>query len=343
MRHKGWWLALGLAIAAGAGYFAWRARPLVVAVVTPTRGEAIDAIYATGTVEPSVMLPIAPRVAARLVSLRVDEGDQVKKGQILAQLDAEDLDQSVAELDARARFAEQQYARTQALIKRGVAAEIDLDRAKSDLDAARASLRRARAQRNFTTLTAPADGQVIRRDGEVGQFIPAGQTIFYLECCAPLRVTAEVDEEDIPRVSIGQQVVMRADALPGVVMDGDVSEVTPKGDPVARSYRVRIRLMNAPALLRTGMTVDANLIVSQRANALLVPTTALRDGAVWLLRDGRLQRQQVELGIRGELRTEIRAGLDDGARLLEAPPETVTEGRRARAARPAQEARTTGS
>lgn len=338
MRYKSGWLALGLAVVAGAGYYAWRARPLVVSVVTPTRGEAVDAIYATGTVEPSVMLPIAPRVAARLAQLRVDEGDLVKKGQTLAQLDADDLDQSVAELDARARFAEQQYARTQELIRRGVAAAIDLDRAKADLDAARASLRRARAQRNFTTLVAPAAGRVIRRDGEVGQFIPAGQTIFYLECCAPLRVTAEVDEEDIPRVSVGQKVVMRADALPGVVMDGDVSEVTPKGDPVARSYRVRIRLLEPPAALRTGMTVDANLIVSRHASALLVPTTSLRDGHVWLLRDGRLQRQKVELGIRGELRTEVIAGLDDTARVVETPPDDATEGRRARTPRKAQKA-----
>ena len=113
---------------------------------------------------------------------------------------------------------------------------------RADLDAAAASGRRAETQRDFMALTPPADGLIIRRDGEIGQFIPAGQAVFYLSCCAPLRVTAEVDEEDISRVHIGQKVVLRADALPGEILDGHVSEITPKGDPVARSYRVRVAL-----------------------------------------------------------------------------------------------------
>jgi multidrug efflux pump subunit AcrA (membrane-fusion protein) len=129
-------------------------------------------------------------------------------------------------------------------------------------------------------LTTPSDGLIIRRDGEIGQFIPAGQAVFYLSCCAPLRVSAEVDEEDIARVQVGQKVVLRADALPGVILDGKVSEITPKGDPVARSYRVRVKLAD-PSQLKVGMTVDANLIVAERPDALLVPATAVQDNAVW--------------------------------------------------------------
>lgn len=327
MRWK-WAVAVALLVVAGLGALYWRTRgPIPVEIVTPTRGPAVDAIYATGTVEPTVMLPIAPRVAGRLVALNTDEGAKVRKGQVLARLDDADLASSVVELEARARFAQDQLRRTQELVKRGVSAAIDLDRARADADAAQAQLKRARAQRDFTTLVAPADGTIIRRDGEIGQFIPAGQAVFFVSCCAPLRVTAEVDEEDIPRVHVGQRAVLRADALPDATIEATVADVTPKGDPVARSYRVRLRLP-APGELKVGMTVDANLIVAERANALLVPTTAVKDGAVWVVRDGRLARQPVKIGVAGDARSEILSGLGDDARLVANPGEDLVEGRR---------------
>ncbi len=321
--------SLALLLAAGAALYWWRAGPLTVAVIAPTRGAAVDAIYATGTVEPTVMLPIAPRVAGRIVSLATDEGRTVKKGEAMARLESDDLNSTVAELAARARYAHAEFDRMQTLVKRGVAAATDLDRTRADAEAADATLARARTERDFMVLTAPATGLVIRRDGEVGQFIPVGQAVFYLSCCAPLRVSADVDEEDIPRVRVGMKVVLHADALPNRTFDGEVIEVTPKGDPVARTYRVRIRLAD-PDAFSVGMTVDANLIVAVREHALLLPSNALANGAVWLVRDGRLHRQPVQVGVTSAARTEIQAGLDDDALVLAAPTDALREGRRAR-------------
>jgi len=318
-----------LVLAAGGAFAWWRLGPVTVEVVAPRRGAAVEAIYATGTVEPTVMLPIAPRVAGRIVTLGTDEGRSVRKGEALARLESQDLDSTVQELAARSRYAHAEFERMQALVKRGVAAATDLDRTRADADAADASLERARAQRNFMVLTAPAAGVVIRRDGEVGQFIPVGQAVFYLSCCAPLRVSADVDEEDIPRVQVGMKVVLHADALPNRTFDGEVSEITPKGDPVARTYRVRIRLAD-PEAFRVGMTVDANLIVAVREHALLLPTAALANGAVWLVRDGRLVRQPLQAGITSAAETEIRGGLADDAQVVAAPTEALRAGRRAR-------------
>ncbi|HYE37521.1 efflux RND transporter periplasmic adaptor subunit [Methylocaldum sp.] len=323
-----WTLAIGVLAAAG-GIFWWREGPVAVTVVAPTRGPAVEAIYATGTVEPSVMLPIAPRQAGHLIELNVDEGSRVRKGQVLARLDDSDLSNIVKELAARARFARTHYQRLQELVHRNVLAKVELDRARSDLEAAEAALKRASAQRDFMILTAPADGLIIRRDGEVGQFIPVGQAVFYLSCCAPLRVTAEVDEEDIPRVQVGQKALLHADALPNQVFDGEVQEITPKGDPIARSYRVRIRLAD-PEKLQVGMTVDANLIVSERKNALLIPSTAVQNGVVWVVSDGRLRRQPVRTGVAGAVRTEIIEGLSPDTQVVKTPSENLREGRAAR-------------
>jgi RND family efflux transporter MFP subunit len=317
----------------GAALLWWREAPVLVRVVAPTRGPAVEAIYATGTVEPTVMMPIAPRVAGRIAELNVDEGGRVAKGQVLARLDDSDLASTVEELQARARYAQSQYERAQNLVRQGFMAKAELDRTRADVDAAEAAVRRAKTQRDYMALAAPADGLIIRRDGEIGQFIPAGQAVFYLSCCAPLRVTAEVDEEDISRVSVGQKVVMRADALPGRVLDGRVAEVTPKGDPVARSYRVRIKLAN-PDALRVGMTVDANLVVAERDKALLVPSTAVQGDAVWVVEDGKLRRRPVRVGVTGSGRSEIVGGLGPDAQVVEVPPADLREGRHARVAEP---------
>lgn len=322
--------AAALMLLAAVAAYAWRqAGPLAVRVVTPQRGQAVDAIYATGTVEPSVMLPLAPRVGGRLASRAVDEGDKVRKGQLLARLDDADLSGSVDEQQARAAYARSQHARTAALAARGFVAAGEAERTRAELMAAEAALRRVRAQRDYMALVAPADGTIIRRDGEVGQYISPGQAVFVLACCAPLRVTAEIDEEDINRVHRGQAVLLKADALPGQVFDGTVSEVTPKGDPVARSYRVRIALPS-PGALQTGMTVDANLVVERHDNALLLPATAVRDDKVWVLEGQRLRQRSIVAGIRGAQRVEVRQGLQGSEQVVAAPDATLTDGRWAR-------------
>jgi RND family efflux transporter MFP subunit len=331
MRHKWLWILPAVALAGVAAFWWLHERPLTVTLVKPSRGPAVEAIYATGSVEPTVSMPIASRVAGRLIALNADEGSAVRKGQVLAKIDDSDLVGAVEELEARAKYARAQYDRTRNLVAQGFMSKGELDRAQADLDAAEALLRRARAQRDFTALTAPADGTIIRRDGEIGQYIPAGQAVFYLSCCAPLRVTADVDEEDIPRVRVGQKVVLRADAIPDRVFDGEVSDVTPKGDPVARSYRVRIKLAD-PAAFRIGMTVDANLIVAERPNALLLPASAVIDGAVWTVVDGKAHRQPVETGVTGSGRVEIVDGLAPDAQVVDVPTDDVREGRRVRRA-----------
>lgn len=325
-----WRLAAALALLAALAAFAWwQWGPLPVSIARIERGPAVDAIYATGTVEPTVMLPLAPRVGGRLAERTVDEGATVRKGQLLARLDDADLAGSVDEQRARLDYSRSQHARAATLAERGFLSSVEAERTKAELLAAEAALRRVRAQRDYMALVAPADGTIIRRDGEVGQYISPGQAVFVLACCAPLRVTAEIDEEDISRVRVGQPVVLKADALPGKVFDGSVAEITPKGDPVARSYRVRIALA-APGALQTGMTVDANLLVGRRENAILLPASAVQGNTVWLVEGERLRRRAIVAGIRSPQRIEVLQGLDGSERVVAQPGPDLAEGRRVR-------------
>lgn len=322
------WLRIGAAAAilSAAAALLWRyAGPATVLVAPAERGTVVDAIYAAGSVEPTVMLPIAPRVGGRLAERHVDEGAAVRKGQVLARLDDADLTGAVDEQRARTEYARGQHTRIAALAARGFVSAGEGERARTELAAAEAALRRLLAQRGYMALTAPADGTIIRRDGEAGQYVGAGQAVFVLACCAPLRVTVDIDEEDINRVRIGQPVLLKAGAVPGRLFEGTVSEVTPKGDPVARSYRVRVKLAD-PQSLQTGMTVDANLIVAKRDRVLLLPAGAIQDNAVWVVADNRLRRRAVETGIRNGRRSEIVRGLDGNEQVVLQPDGTLRDG-----------------
>ncbi|MCC6918909.1 MAG: efflux RND transporter periplasmic adaptor subunit [Alphaproteobacteria bacterium] len=311
------------------GFAGWAAydasRPLHVAVVQPTRGPAVEAAYATGTVEPSLMLPIAPRSTARLVALEADEGDHVSAGQLLARLEDDDLRRALDAARAVEANAHSNFERNAELVKEGRVSRQAYDQAKSNWEAATAEVARLEAQLGFLSLRAPSEGTIIRRDGEVGELIVTGNPVFWMAGDAPLRITSEVDEEDIARIRPGQKVLIRADAFPGEVLDGTVSAVTPKGDATARSYRVRIAVP-AGTRLMIGMTTETNIVLREEPNALLVPTAALEGETLWLVVDGRLAKRQVKIGARGNARTEILSGVADGDWIAAAPSADFADG-----------------
>jgi RND family efflux transporter MFP subunit len=308
-----------------AAYAYWTLLPQAVAIVAPHRGPAVQAVYATGTVEPSVMVPISPRSAARLVELRADEGSIVQKGQILARLENDDLRRTIEMAGAEERYAKLQLDRQAQLVAGGIAARSAYDRARADWEKATAQRERAEAEAHYLDLTAPAAGTIIRRDGEIGQLIAPDKPLLWMSCCAPLRVSAEVDEEDIAQVRPGQEVLIRADAFPGRVFRGTVQSVTPKGDPVARTYRVRVSLPPDTPLM-IGMTAETNIVLRKTDKALLVPAAAVRDDTVWRIVEGKLSPTHVTVGAKGANEVEILSGLAEGDRIVASPTSGLTAG-----------------
>lgn len=320
-------LAIVVPLAALAG--AWWWIPPTVDVVRPVRGPAVEAVYATGTVEPSIMLPIAARISARLAELDVDEGERVRKGQRLGRLEDTDLANALAQLRTQETFAKAEYERTATLLQRGLVARAVHDKARTDWRVAAAASAKAAAELRYAAFVAPADGAVIHRDGEVGQLIAANQPVFWIAVDSPPRISAEVDEEDVARVAQGQAVLIRADAFPERIFHGRVQSITPKGDPTARSYRVRIGF-SEPVPLLTGMTAETNIVIREDADALLLPSSAVVGGSVWAVSDGRLESREVATGAHGNERTEITRGVAIGDLVLADPPSWARTGRRVR-------------
>jgi len=132
-------------------------------------------------------------------------------------------------------------------------------------------------------------------------------------------------------------VLIRSDALPGQTFHGQVRAVTPKGNPVARSYRVRVSLP-ADTPLMIGMTTENNIILRQSDHALLAPAGSVQQDTVWRVEDGRLSPQKIKIGAKGATEVEILEGVSDGDWIVAAPSPSLRAGQQVHAV-PATERR----
>ncbi|MBI2313440.1 MAG: efflux RND transporter periplasmic adaptor subunit [Betaproteobacteria bacterium] len=318
-----------LAALAGAGVFLYDRLRLSVAVAKPARGAAVEAVYATGVVEPVNFAKVAPVATGRIKDILAKDGDKVRRGAVLAKLDDREARGNVAALAAQRDFLRQERIRQEALYRKGFISGQALERVASELKQVEAQIAAAQKPLAETTLTSPMDGVVLRQDGEPGEMVSAGQVLFWVGQPQELRITADVDEEDIPRVVPGQTALIKADAFPDQVLKGTVKEITPKGDPVNKNYRVRIALPRE-TVLKTGMTTEVNIVVAERQGALLIPSTALSNGHVWVVRDGKAERVAVKTGTIGHKLTEVKDGLADDAMVVAAPPAGLKPGKHVR-------------
>lgn len=335
VRRAAWWRSRPALIAAAAlalliAALAFGAlRPPAVSVAPIARGEAVDIVYATGVVEYVRQARVAPVVTAPILRVLVAEGDVVRRGQLLAQLEDGPARGTALQLDAQASTAQLSAARVEQLYRRGFASRAAWDDARGQRNAAVAAAQSARARMADYAVRAPFSGTVLRRDAEPGDQATPSRVLFVVADTSQVRVTADLDERDIARVREGQQGLVRADAFAERSFDATVSEVTPQGDATSRVFRVRLSVQGDTPLL-AGMTVEANIVAGRRSDALLAPATALQGDAVWVVADGRVRRRTVVRGATGAERVEIREGLALGDIVVVNPPASLRDGGRVR-------------
>ncbi len=321
-------LAAGLLSACGnAEDAAPPARPVLVQQPTPAAG-AVQAF--AGEIRARHETPLAFRVGGKVAKRLVDVGDRVVAGQPLAELDAQDLrlsrDAAQAQLtaaEADARLAAAEFERIEVMFQRQLVSRSLFDARKSALDAANSRVAQARAQLDvagnqaaYGVLRANADGVIALRNIEAGQIVAAGQTAFGLAEDGEREVAIALPEADVARFKVGQEVLVELWAAPGERVPGTIREISPAGDPQARTYATRVALV-LPEGVRVELGQSARVYAANAATpALSVPLSALvqADGqaAVWVLdADGqRVKRVPVQAGAYTETEVPVSGGLD---------------------------------
>lgn len=323
-------IVIGLVIAAAAaGAYARFGRGPLITAAPAARGTAAEIVYATGGVEPMLWAKVASVVRDRIVDICRCEGSEVKKGDVLARLDARDIEAGLKELKAREQFLVNEMSRVSQLIAKGAATTQAFERAGMDLQTVQGLIAVQTEKIADYTIVAPMDGMVLRRDGEVGEIAESGQILFRIGVPKPLQVVAEVNEEDIPSVALGQTALFRTDAFPGRRLEGKVAEITPMGDVNAKTFRVKMALPDDTPL-KPGMSVEANIVTREKANALLVAADAVQGNAVFVVDGSRIKKRAVTIGIRGTRAVEVLDGLKEGERVASPATAALTDGARVR-------------
>lgn len=300
-----------VAIGGGAAFYGLNATDAPTVVSSPvTRGDVVQKVEATGTVQPVDSVEVGAQVTGTIKTLGATFNSEVRKGQILATLDPASLqaevDQARANLVRLQAQCEQakvaledasiKLARAERLSKDQLIAQADFDVARVTRDGAQAALKSADAQvvqaraslaqtqvaLQHTVITSPTDGIVLARNVEVGQTVTSGlqtPTLFVIaRDLGTMQVSASVDESDIGRVAKGQPVTFTTDAYAGDVFSGAVSEV--RLQPVVTqnvvTYTTIITVPNPGAKLKPGMTATVEIESARVSDTLRVPAAAIR-------------------------------------------------------------------
>lgn len=326
-------LAVVAILLAGGAWWWMRGSTPQVAAVAASRGTAVEIVYATGGVEPVRWAKVASLVRDRIIEICDCEGQNVKKGDVLARLDDREQQAGLKELRAREDFLKREMSRVTDLIARGATTTQAYERAGMDLQTVQGLIAVQSEKIADYIITAPMDGVVLRRDGEIGEIAEAGQILFRVGVPKPLQVVAEVNEEDIPRVALTQKVLFRTDAFPDHSLQGSVREITPMGDVNAKTYRIKVSLPDDTPL-KPGMSVEANVITREKPNALIVPADAVQNNAVFVIDGDRVRKRTVTIGIKGTRAVEILSGVNEGEHVASPAATDLKDGARVRIVTP---------
>jgi len=321
-----------LAIAAtGAGYYAYSnfLHPPLVTTRIANLAPVSEAVYGTGTVEPERWAKVVPLERRRLVELCKCEGQVVKSGQILGRQDDAEERSALEQMEINRGQLERDLSRAEKERDKSDAARTEYEQRWTKFEEAKSRIAAQKVRLDSLLLRAPLDGMVLRRDGEVGEIAGPTDVLFWVGPPAPMQVVAEINEEEINRIAAGQKALLRSEAFPGRALRATVSQITPKGDPTRKTFRVYLRLpQDTP--LRIGMSVEANIIFREKQAAVVVPAEAVTGGSVQIIEDGRISRVPVTVGIRGSRNVEIIGDVVKGMAVLSPWRTDLADGTRIR-------------
>jgi RND family efflux transporter MFP subunit len=333
-------VAILLIAAGGGGYYAWTNFIHIETVTTAiaTQAPVSEAIYGTGTVEPARWAKVVPLQRRRLVDLCICEGQQVKAGQVLGRMDDAEERSALNELQISYQQAQRDLDRAEKDRTKNDLTQKEYEQRWTQVEEYKSRMSAQQVRIDEFVLRAPLDGMVLRRDGEVGEIAGPTDVLFWVGPPLPMHVVAEVNEDEINRLSVGQKAFLRSEAFPGQALHASVSQITPKGDPTRKTFRIYLLLPNDTPL-RIGMSVEANIIVREKPSAIVVPAEAVAGDMVQIVSDGRIARVPVKVGIRGSRNVEVIGDVAKGTAVLSPARSDLAPGTRVRedknAAKPA--------
>jgi membrane fusion protein, multidrug efflux system len=316
----------------------------VVVAEPAARRTIVSTLELTGTVEPERTARLVAQTEGEVVALAVREGDPVRSGQVLVQIDPSRLEAARAEargerlaVEADLEDSRRVLARDRALFERRGLGQEALERSETTVRRLEAAIVRVgaridglEAQLADSRVTAPFDGYVLAREVELGDVVKGGTPLLAV-ASAGVRIVVHVSEIDLSRLDVGDPVSLVAGSGPAPC-PGRIDRFRPQVDPVTRTAAVEVGLEGScSARMLPGMLVRAGLTLERRAGVLAVPAEAVLtrpDGSqrLFVVHDGRAVERRVATGLEGEGWVEVSAGLEEGEPVVYEGQERLKEG-----------------
>ena len=311
-----------------------------------TAGTVPQYVTATGSLAAEKTVMVSTRMMGWVKRIHVIEGQTVKQGDPLLDIDDTDLQAKkaqaqagIAEARAVLANAEKMAERFQKLYAEKSVSKQQLDdvltgrdRAAAGLEMAKAGLREVNVHLGYLNITAPADGVVARKMIEEGDMANPGMPLVNLEQTGRLKVIAHLGEKDISAVKTGDRVTVNVTSLPGAVYTVTLDRIIPTANPGSRTYDIEAFLDNPDGRLKSGMFARMNVPVGER-RAVLVPAEAvIRRGqltGLWIVgQDDIVHLRWVRLGRERDGAYEVLSGLSGGETLVLSAEQPLAEGDR---------------
>jgi multidrug efflux system membrane fusion protein len=325
----------------------------VTLVRTAVIGAATEAQSYTysGEVKGRYESQLSFQVGGKIVKRHVQLGSVVHAGDVLMEIDAKDVKQTVNSnsaqvysAESQVRLAENNLNRYQKLYESGAISEAQLDQYKSAYDVAVANVRQASAQYvqgfnqlDYSVLYADKAGVISSITAEAGQVVAAGQSVITIVQDGEREVEISIPENRIDDLRKVQQLKVTFWALPAVNVDAVIREIAPMADTVSRTYKVRVSLLNPPQEVKLGMTstVTAANMGNQQVAA-YIPLAAIYQHddtpGVWVVNNESVTLRSIKIGAFGDGKVQVLEGLKNGDVIVTAGVHKLKEGQKVRVA-----------
>jgi membrane fusion protein, multidrug efflux system len=309
--------------------------PAAVEVARAQAKTLVDDVQAVGSLQAVQGVMLRPEVSGRIARLGFADGQRVRRGQLLVQLDDTLQQAQLKQAEAQASIARTNLQRSRELLGQGFVSQSAVDQNAAALQVAEAQVALAQAQLQRMKVLAPFDGTAGLRSVDVGDYVKDGADIVNIEDLSTLTVRFAVPERFVDRLKAGQPVELTLDALPGRTYKGRVLALDSQVDANGRSLQVQAAVANPGSMLKPGMFARPRVVLAVRDNAVVVPEEALVPvGARQFLfkvvdgPDGKKVSQRIEakLGLRLPGQVEVLDGVKVGDTVV-----TAGHGRLARA------------
>ena len=276
------------------------------------------------------------RLGGKIVERRVDVGAAVKRGQVLARLDAQDASLNAAQAEAARALAEAEAKRYRDLRAKNFVSQAVLDAKETALKTAAAQAGMARNQAGYALLAADRDGVVTAVEAEAGQVVAAGQTVLRVAEGSEKEIVIAVPEGDVEKLRTAEGFTVVLSSLPGRSWAGRLRELSPSADPATRTFTARIGVPEADESMRLGMSAGVQAKVSSGDTALRLPLSAFftrnEQANVWVVDPATQTVALTKVETDGVAGNEMRvkAGLQPGQLVVTAGASLLEPGQKVR-------------